>query len=82
MKLSKALFVLALALAFAVPALAETQNVKVSGSIDGYWFYRSNFDLRDNNDEGSRPVDPFSDFPPVTGTSHSDSSGSKSRVLM
>lgn len=29
---------------------AETQNVKVSGSIDAYSFYRSNFDLLDNND--------------------------------
>jgi hypothetical protein len=37
-------------------ALAETQNVKVSGSIDAYSFYRSNFDLLDNNDASVVPV--------------------------
>src|SRR3990167_291929 len=56
MKLLRALFVLALVVGFAVPAFAETQNVKVSGSIDAYWFYRVNFDLRDNNDVGVVPV--------------------------
>jgi hypothetical protein len=45
MKSIKALFVLALAIALAAPAYAETQNVKVSGSIDAYAFYRSNYDL-------------------------------------
>ena len=34
---------------------AETQNVKVSGSIDAYSFYRSNFDLLDNNDASVIP---------------------------
>jgi len=53
MKLFKALFVLALALVVSAPAFAETQNVKVSGSIDAYWFYRRNYDLRDNNDSGA-----------------------------
>lgn len=56
MKFLRALFVMALALAFVVPAFAETQNVKVSGSIDAYWFYRSNFDLRDGNDIGVVPA--------------------------
>ncbi len=56
MKLLRALFVLALVLAVAAPVYAETQNVKVSGSIDAYWFYRSDFDLRDNNDIGVAPV--------------------------
>ncbi|OGW91001.1 MAG: hypothetical protein A3D28_01895 [Omnitrophica bacterium RIFCSPHIGHO2_02_FULL_63_14] len=56
MKLGKALFVLALAALIASPAYAETQNVKVSGSIDAYWFYRENFDLRDNNDVGVVPA--------------------------
>ena len=56
MKLSKALMVLALAVTFAVPAFAETQNVKVSGSIDAYSIYRSNYDLMDNNDIGVVPV--------------------------
>ena len=52
MRSLKALFVLALALGFAVPAFAETQNVKVSGSIDAYSFWRENYDLRDKNDTG------------------------------
>src|SRR3989338_7770961 len=56
MKHLRALSVLALALVLAAPAFAETQNVKVSGSIDAYWFYRVNFDLRDNNDVGVVPV--------------------------
>ena len=56
MKLGKALFVLALAALIASPAYAETQNVKVSGSIDAYWFYRGDYDLRDNNDVGVVPA--------------------------
>ncbi|HTL71067.1 MAG TPA: alginate export family protein [Candidatus Eisenbacteria bacterium] len=56
MKSIKALFVLALTLGFAVPAFAETQNVKVSGSLDAYWFYRSDFDLNGKNDVGSTPA--------------------------
>src|SRR5205814_2111979 len=45
-----ALFVVALAVLVSAPAFAETQNVKVSGSIDQYAFYRRNYDLLDNND--------------------------------
>ena len=56
MKLFKALFVLALVVAFAAPAYAETQNVKVSGSIDMYHFYRRNLDLLDGNDSGAVPA--------------------------
>ena len=56
MKSFKALMVLALVLGFAVPAYAETQNVKVSGSIDSYAFYRSNYDLLDNNDGSVDPA--------------------------
>ena len=56
MKHLRALFVLALVVGFAVPAFAETQNVKVSGSIDAYWFYRINYDLQDNNDSGAIPA--------------------------
>ena len=52
----KALFVLALAVLVSAPAFAETQNVKVSGSIDAYWFYRNNYDLRDGNDTGALPA--------------------------
>ena len=56
MRSFKALFVLALALGFAVPAFAETQNVKVSGSIDAYAFWRENYDLNNNNDASVFPV--------------------------
>ncbi len=68
MKLLRALFVLALVMGFAVPAFAETQNVKVSGSIDAYWFYRVNYDLQDNNDSGAIPV---GSSVPVSGGSDS-----------
>lgn len=44
-KFMRVFFVLALALAFALPVYAETQNVKVSGSLDAYWFYRGDYDL-------------------------------------
>ncbi len=66
MKLLRALFVLALVVGFSVPAFAETQNVKVSGSLDAYWFYRDNYDLRKGNDAGAIPV-----LGTVPGTSHS-----------
>src|SRR3989338_7066784 len=56
MKSLKALFVFALAVALAAPAYAETQNVKVSGSIDAYWFNRHNYDLKAGNDIGVIPV--------------------------
>ncbi len=46
----KSFLVIAMAALVSVPAFAETQNVKVSGSIDSYAFYRGNFDLLDNND--------------------------------
>ncbi|HTL70217.1 MAG TPA: alginate export family protein [Candidatus Eisenbacteria bacterium] len=55
MKSLKALFVLAIGLALAVPAFAETQNVKVSGSIDAYAFYRDNYDLNGGDDRGTVP---------------------------
>ncbi len=86
MKLSKALLVLALALTFSVPAFAETQNVKVSGSIDAYHFYRSNFDLRDNNDAGTSPVDAESELFPspftsgVPGTTHDSDDNNRSEA--
>ena len=37
-------------------ALAQTQNVKVSGSLDAYGFYRNNFDLLNKNSGGVIPV--------------------------
>ena len=56
--MNKFRMVLALALVafLATPAFAETQNVKVSGSLDAYAIYRNNFDLTKNNDAGSIPV--------------------------
>ena len=56
MRQFKALFVLALAIAIAVPAYAETQNVKVSGSIDAYAFYRGDYDLLSGNDQSVVPA--------------------------
>jgi hypothetical protein len=56
MKLSKTLLVLALVALVAVPAFAETQNVKVSGSIDAYGFYRNNYDLTKSNDASVTPA--------------------------
>lgn len=50
MKLKIALCVLVLAGALAVPALAETQNIRVSGEIDAYWFLRNDYDLSKGND--------------------------------
>jgi len=49
LKFIKAIFASALVLAFAMPAFAETQNVKVSGSIDAYYFNRDGYDLADND---------------------------------
>jgi len=69
MKSIKALFVIALALGMAVPAFAETQNVKVSGSIDSYAFYRENYDLNDENGASVVSVDAN----PVAPRSEADS---------
>ena len=62
-----------LALAVSGNAFAETQNVKVSGSIDAYSFYRSNFDLLDGNDAGNVPVGAT-----VPGAAHSGSTSQRS----
>jgi hypothetical protein len=56
MKHLKFLSVLALALAFSASAYAETQTVKVSGSVDAKWIYKENFDLREGNDVSVVPV--------------------------
>ncbi len=54
MKYLKIAGVVAFALVvFAAPALAETQTVKVSGALDVMHLYRHNYDLRDDNDQGS-----------------------------
>lgn len=56
MKHLRILSVFALALAFSASAFAETQTVKVSGSVDAKWIYKENFDLRDGNDSALVPV--------------------------
>jgi hypothetical protein len=56
MKHLRILGVFALALAFSGIAIAETQTVKVSGSVDAKWIYKENFDLRDNNDTSVVPL--------------------------
>ena len=53
---SKVVALLALGLVFSASAIAETQNVKVSGSLDVYSVYRNNFDLYDGNDAGVLPL--------------------------
>jgi hypothetical protein len=42
--------VAALLVAFAVPAFAETQNIKVSGDIKTAYVYQSDIDLKNNDD--------------------------------
>ena len=71
----KSLLVIALAVFVSASAFASTQNVKVSGSLDAYAFYRSNFDLTKNNDAGSVPQGST-----VPGVSHSGSAVSRSNV--
>ncbi|MEI8344640.1 MAG: alginate export family protein [Candidatus Omnitrophota bacterium] len=44
-KFLTAALVLSACLIFCYPVFAQTQNVKVGGSLDAYWFYRSDFDL-------------------------------------
>jgi hypothetical protein len=78
MKSLKALMVLALVLGFAVPAFAETQNVKVSGSIDSYAFARSNYDLFDGNDGGVQPAGATVVGGGIPALSHAGSAGQRS----
>ena len=73
-KLSLAAMALFVFLGFSGAAFAETQNVKVSGSIDAYSFYRSNYDLLNGNDAGSVPVGTAT----VPGSSHTGSAGQRS----
>jgi hypothetical protein len=80
MKHLRALFVFALALGFAAPVFAETQNVKVSGSIDAYWFYRINYDLRDNNDSGAIPAGGAAGTADVPAVSHAGTTGHRSEA--
>jgi hypothetical protein len=66
---------LAVVLALAAPAFAETQTVKVSGALDAYWFYRNNLDLRDGNDAGAIPESftvPSSPVSTASGINQSD----------
>jgi len=50
MKFVGVLVISLLILAFALPAYAETQSVKVSGDLSTYAITRSNFDLDDNRE--------------------------------
>lgn len=56
MKHLRILGVFALALAFSATAFAETQTVKVSGSLDIKSIYRENYDLRDGNKAAVVPM--------------------------
>ncbi|MDD5504154.1 MAG: porin [Candidatus Omnitrophica bacterium] len=49
MRLFTVLCVAALVVAFAVPAFAETQNIKVSGDIKAAYVYQKNLDYTDND---------------------------------
>jgi hypothetical protein len=70
---TKVLALLVLALSFSANVFAETQNVKVSGVIDTYSFYREDFDLQEGNDASWIPVGGT-----VPGVSHAGSAGSRS----
>ncbi len=70
---SKVVALLALGLVFSASAFAETQNVKVSGTLDVYSFYRNNFDLFDGNDAGVLPLGAT-----APGSSHSGTSSERS----
>jgi hypothetical protein len=65
MKHLRILGVFALALAFSASAFAETQTVKVSGSVAANWIYKEDFDLRDGNDTSVVPVSPANNVPGV-----------------
>lgn len=75
MKSLKAFAVLALALIVSLPAFAETQNVKVSGAIDTYAFFRSDYDLVDGNDSGT-----VANGGTVQAQSHSGSASQRSEA--
>jgi hypothetical protein len=79
MKLIKALLVLALVFSFAAPAYAETQNVKVSGSLDVYGFYRKDFDLKSSNDAGTIP---FGTAMPTANTANANQRSDADSYLM
>lgn len=74
MKHLRILGVFALALAFSATAFAETQTVKVSGSVDAKWIYKEDFDLRDGNDTSVVPISPALNVPGA------DSSGNDETV--
>jgi hypothetical protein len=51
MRIFVGICVAALLVAFAVPAFAETQNIKVSGDIKVAYIYQSDIDFRDNDSD-------------------------------
>ncbi|NQT90299.1 MAG: alginate export family protein [Candidatus Omnitrophica bacterium] len=54
MRLLTAICVAALVVAFAVPAFAETQNVKVAGEIKAFFVYQNDIDLNSNDAEDNQ----------------------------
>ena len=76
MKHLRILSVFALALAFSASAFAETQTVKVSGSVDAKYIYKENFDLRDGNEAALVPVTGTVPGTPGAGSSVTDSGDS------
>jgi len=71
---------LILALAFSGSAFAETQNVKVSGSLDVYAFYRGNFDLLDDNDASVSAAGATVAGGGIPAQTHSGTAGQRSDV--
>ncbi len=57
-------------------AAAETQTVKISGSVDALYIYKENFDLRGGNDAAMVPLTDTVPGAPGTGASVTDSSDS------
>lgn len=76
MKHLRILGVFALALAFTGTAFAETQTVKVSGSVDAKYIYKENFDLREGNEASLVPVTGTVPGTPGAGSSVTDSGDS------
>lgn len=51
MKLLKGLFVIALAIAFTIPAFAETQSIKLSGDVIVRYIMRDDYDFNSHDDD-------------------------------
>ena len=51
MKLFKGLLLIALAIAFTVPAFAETQSIKLSGDVIVRHIFRDDYDFNSHDDD-------------------------------